>query len=590
MRANIHYKIVLVFGIIIGFILLGTYIYLDASFKNYTYQRIRANLVRETSLVRSFLEETFPGDIDPEKADLVANEIGSELKVRVTIIGLDGSVLGDSDLNSRELAEIENHRDRPEVKQAISSGQGESRRYSMTIEKDMLYVASIFGRSGMQGVIRLSISLSEIALISLRLKRLLALSFIAAFIFAIVIGFVASMFISRPIKEMAWVTKSIAQGDFSKKLSIRTGDEIEDLAGSFNYMSDQIRYRIENVTSIKSRLEAVLLSMFEGVMVLDPEGRILLMNQALKDLFGINEDPKGKRPIEIIRNIEIQEIVEKTLKLQHGVQRDEVSVLLPAEKILLIHGTQVFKEGKADGGVLVFHDITELRRLEKIRQDFVANVSHELRTPVTNIKGYAETLLEGALDDKENARDFVKIIYLDSERLARLVNDILDLSRIEAGKLRMNIRDCNIKSLTEKVILGLDKQAKDKSIKIENNIPDAIKNILADESLISQVLLNLIDNAIKYNHEGGNIRITACDKVKFVQVDVVDNGVGIPEKDLPRIFERFYRVDKARSREMGGTGLGLSIVKHIIHAHKGEISVKSIFGQGSAFSFTIPKA
>jgi two-component system phosphate regulon sensor histidine kinase PhoR len=525
-----------------------------------------------------------------ETSDLLADKIGRDLKVRATVIALDGTVLGDSDLNREDIARMENHKNRPEIKQAISSDLGESKRYSMTVEKDMLYVASVFGKPVPLGVIRLSVPLSEITFISARLKHLLVVSFIIAFIFAIMIGFVASIFISRPIKEVARTAKSVAQGDFSKKLSIRTGDEIEDLAGSFNYMSDQVRQRIENVTAIKSRLEAVFLSMSEGVIVLDPAGRIIFMNQSLKDLFGIKEDPKGKRPIEIIRNIEIHEIVEKTLRLKAGVHKEEISVLMPGEKTFLVHGTPVFKEKETDGVVLVFHDITELRHLEKIRQDFVANVSHELRTPVTNIKGYAETLLDGAIDDEENARDFVKIIHSDSERLARLVNDILDLSRIEAGKLKMNIINFNVRSLAEKVILSLDKQAKDKSIKIENKIPDNISNLSADEALISQVLLNLMDNAIKYNNEGGNISITAHDKGKFTQIDINDTGTGIPEKDLPRIFERFYRVDKARSREMGGTGLGLSIVKHIIQSHGGEVSVKSILGQGSTFSFTIPKS
>jgi two-component system, OmpR family, phosphate regulon sensor histidine kinase PhoR len=586
MRIKIHYKFTVIFSFIIGVILFFTYLYLDHSFRQHTYQRIRSSLIRETSLSRSFMEEAFTS----ETADLLADKIGRDLKVRATVIALDGTVLGDSDLDREEITRIENHKNRPEIKQALSLPLGESRRYSMTVEKDMLYMASVFGRPEALGVIRLSVPLSEIMLISARLKNLLAVSFLAAFICAIIIGFAASMLISGPIKEMAWIAKSIAQGDFSKKASIKTGDEIEDLANSFNYMSDQIRHRIESVTAIKSRFEAVLLSMFEGVMVIDPAGRIVLMNQALKDLFEAEDDPKGKRPIEIIRNIEIQEIVESTLKLKHGVQKNEVSILLPFEKILLVHGTPVFKEGTPDGVVLVFHDITELRRLEKIRQDFVANVSHELRTPVTNIKGYAETLLEGAIDDKKNAMDFVKIIYSDSERLARLVNDILDLSRIEAGKLKMNIRNCNVRSLAEKVILSLDKQAKDKSIKMENKIPDNINNVSADEALISQVLLNLMDNAVKYNNEGGNIRIAAHDKGEFIQVDVTDAGAGIPEKDLSRIFERFYRVDKARSREMGGTGLGLSIVKHIIQSHGGEVSVKSILGQGSTFSFTIPKA
>ncbi|MGD9015666.1 MAG: ATP-binding protein, partial [Candidatus Omnitrophota bacterium] len=286
----------------------------------------------------------------------------------------------------------------------------------------------------------------------------------------------------------------------------------------------------------------------------------------------------------------IQEVADSVLKLKQGVISKEVSFLLLEERIFLVHATPIIRGGISEGGVLVFHDITELRRLEKIRQDFVANVSHELRTPVSSVKGYAETLLEGALKDKKNARDFLRIIHSDADRLAKLIDDLLDLSKIESGKLKMDLKSYSIKPIVKRVISGLDKQSKEKSIRIKEDIPRDIPNILADESRIAQVLLNLMDNAIKYNNEGGSITILAKEKDNFIRIEISDTGVGIPEKDLPRLFERFYRIDKARSRELGGTGLGLSIVKHIIQAHNGEVFVQSIFGKGSTFSFTIPKA
>jgi two-component system phosphate regulon sensor histidine kinase PhoR len=248
----------------------------------------------------------------------------------------------------------------------------------------------------------------------------------------------------------------------------------------------------------------------------------------------------------------------------------------------------IIRNDRFDGAILVFHDITELRRLEKIRQDFVANVSHELRTPISSIKGYAETLLEGALEDKDNAKEFISIIYQDSNRLANLINDLLDLSKIESGKMKMNFIPLDPVSLIKRAVTVIENQAKAKSIALKLDFASDLPKIKADETRFSQVMINILDNAIKYSSEGGSATISAKVVNNALQIDISDTGIGISEKDLPRIFERFYRVDKARSRELGGTGLGLSIVKHIVSAHGGQVWVKSELGFGSTFSFTIP--
>lgn len=590
MRINIHYKITAIFVIITACILFGIYLYLNNGLKEYTFQRIKTSLLKETRLTKSFLEANFTEASQSQELDAIADKIGTDLDKRVTIISREGKVLGDSELNEKELMKVENHLYRLEVHDALKSGIGESRRFSTTIKKDMFYIAATFGIEKPRGIVRLAMPLSEIELVSDRLKNTVFVSLLLAFILMVIVGFIASIFISKPIKEMSWIAKGIARGDYSRKISVATNDEIKDLAEAFNYMSQQIRLRVQDVTLSKSRLEAVLLSMFEGVMVVDRRGTILLINQTLKDLLQTKEEPIGKRPLEVIRNIEIQEIADNALKLDKGVESREISLLLGEEKILMIHATPIVRDKGIDGAVLVFHDITGLRRLEKVRQDFVANVSHELRTPVTNIKGYAETLLEGALEDKENAHDFLKIIYSDSDRLARLIDDLLDLSKIESGKLKMVLEPCAFMPILERVVSSLERYARDKSVILKSDIPKDIPNLLADESRLAQVLLNLIDNAIKYTENKGLVTISAKEQGKFVRIDISDTGVGIPEKDLPRIFERFYRVDKARSRELGGTGLGLSIVKHIVHAHKGEVSVQSVLGRDSTFSFTIPKA
>lgn len=438
--------------------------------------------------------------------------------MRATIIALDGAVLGDSELNTQELQKIENHLYRPEVQEALQSKYGVKRRFSTTIQKDMLYVATTFGRKEPQGIIRLAIPLVEIELISHRLKKLLTISLLCAFLFSIVISYIASLVVTNPIEKMSSTVQEISKGNFTKRLSILTDDEIGDLGKAFNNMSDQIRTKIDEITYSKSRFEAVLLSMFDGVMVVDAKGAILLMNQPIKDILLIRDEPIGRKPIEIVRHIEIQKIVDRVLKLKKGLESCEISILLQKEKTFLVQATPVIREGAAEGAVLVFHDITELRRLEKVRQDFVANVSHELRTPVSCIKGYSETLLEGALDDKENAQDFLRIICSESNRLSILIDDILNLSHIESGKLTLDLKSCDITSIIDKVISGLKKQAEDKSIKIETHIPDGIPKIKVDEARIAQVLLNLIDNAIKYSQAGGMVRVSVENKNKHIRV------------------------------------------------------------------------
>ena len=590
LRLNIHYKITLILTATVAVILSGVYFYLNNNLREHTYRRIKANLSKQSDLAGLHIEKTFAKDPSLAGIDSITDEIGARLGLRVTVIGSDGKVLGDSELAGEALRAVENHLFRPEIQNALATGFGESRRFSTTIQKDMLYIARSFGKDFKQGFIRLAIPLSEIEIVSDNLKRFLLIALLFAFLLAIFIGSTAFIFVSKPIKEISSVAQEIAMGNYAKRVSVHTGDELSDLGRSINYMSEQISLRIEEVISNKSRFEAVLLSMYEGTMVVDNSGAIILMNHVLKESFHVDEDPAGKKPLEIIRNIDIQETVDHVLKSRECVASQEISVLLPEEKILKVYAAPVLREGEMDGAVLVFHDITDLKRLENIRKDFVANVSHEIKTPLTSIKGYAETLLDGAIEDKNNARDFLQIIGSDSNRLVRLVDDLLDLSKIESGKLNLTFAPCSIESVVDRVIAGFKKQSGSKGIEIKKEISKDLSKVKIDESGIAQVLLNLIDNGIKYNKENGSIIISSQEKGSFVCVNISDTGIGIPEEDIQRIFERFYRVDKARSRQLGGTGLGLSIVKHIVQVHGGEVSVQSQLGKGSTFSFTLPKA
>jgi two-component system phosphate regulon sensor histidine kinase PhoR len=389
---------------------------------------------------------------------------------------------------------------------------------------------------------------------------------------------------------MSTIAKDMARGDFTKKASVYTKDEIGDLAQSLNAMSDEIKDKIEKANSERAKLDLVLSSMFEGVIVTDETEKIILMNPSLRRLFLLDSNPEGKKPLEVIRNTAVEDMVERIIEGKQQLAIEEITVNTPEEKVLKVNGVPIMRNSRLEGAILVFHDITELRRLEQVRRDFVANVSHELRTPISSIKGYAETLLEGALEDKDNAKEFISIIYQDSNRLAALINDLLDLSRIESGNMKMSFVALDPLALIKRAVSVIENQAKAKSIALKFDISSSLPQIKADETRFSQVMINMLDNAIKYSSEGGRVTISAKAVDKMLQIDVSDTGIGISEVDLPRIFERFYRVDKARSRELGGTGLGLSIVKHIISAHGGQVWVKSELGNGSIFSFTIPLA
>lgn len=589
MRITIQYKITLLIGVIVAIILFGVYLYLNSVLKAYTYDRVKMRLHSEARTLQPFFEGLPNRQVEAQMFDDIADEIGKNLQRRVTIIARNGVVLGDSDLDGEKLIRVDNHILRPEIVQALKSGTGESKRFSSTTQKDMLYVAYLFGREEPHGVIRLSSPLVEIELLSHQLKKLLIISLLLAFVFTTVISFVVSLFITRPMKAMSSIAANIAGGDFSKRIIISSNDEIGDMAAAFNHMVRQIKSKLNETTLGKLRLEAVLLSMFEGVMVVDIKGAILLMNQALKDFLLIKGDVIGKKPLEVTHNITIQEIADNALIGKQKVESREISIFSGSEKILLVHATPVLRNARVEGGVLIFHDITELRRLEKVRQEFVANVSHELRTPMASIKGYTETLLEGAINDDKNAAKFLRIIHNESDRMANLIDDILDLARTESGRLKLDITGCHVNSVISGIIGGLSKLAQNRLIVLNKDVPDDIHYVYADESRLSQILLNLLDNAIKYNREGGEVVVTARDVGNFIQIAVKDDGIGIAANDKERIFERFYRVEKGRSRELGGTGLGLSIVKHLVQAHNGELFVESEVGKGSTFSFTIPK-
>ena len=562
------------------------FLYLNRTLDNLLTGQIRENLVSEARLAASHASLAMGGlSREPSR---VAGEIGDKIRARVTLVSRDGSVIGDSQVDQANLAHLENHGDRPEIKVALAGGIGSSIRYSSTLKTDMMYVAAPMTDKPDSAVIRLSLPLADVNAAKKNLHAILGFAFAGSILLSLVLSYLLSQVTSRPLREIAAIAVRIGKGDFSRRLPEGRRDELGELAGVMNEMSERISSQLDKLTAERNRLDAILLGMGEGLMVTDGSGTITLVNPAFRKIFALGEGVTGKRLIDISRCPALHDAF--GLVVAGGTPRmEEINLASPDERTLLTHWVPLQEAGVTRGVVAVFHDISDLKRLEKIRRDFVANVSHELRTPVTVIRGYAETLLEGALEENPaQARRFLEIILAHSERLANLIGDLLTLSELESGGLRIEQAPCSLNPLFQHLATLLEAKAAAKGITI--HLPEQpLPQVMADSGRLEQVMVNLLDNPIKYTPDGGKVVIDSVDEGKILRVSVKDNGVGIPPADLSRIFERFYRVDAARSRKEGGTGLGLSIVKHIVQLHGGTISVESEPGQGATFSFTLRK-
>ncbi len=397
--------------------------------------------------------------------------------------------------------------------------------------------------------------------------------------------------IRRPLAEISAVARRIAAGDWEAEVRHPTGDEIGDLALALNAISSAIREKSRQLTESKGRLEAVLANMESGVALFDRSGRIDLVNPSAERILGISkQDDFGRTYVETLKNYPLIRIIDEVLK-SGKPQSGEIALIFPSELILEAHAAPVFGEWQEPRGVvLVLHDISEIRRLERVRAEFVANVSHELKTPVTAVKGFAETLLEGALYNSRACEEFVSIIGEEAERLNRLINDLLSLSRIESRELKLQLEPLELGPEIKQIVDKIKPRFQKKELALGVTDPGHPVVALADRDRLEQVLLNLLENSLMYTPSGGRVEVGVQEEQGVVVVSVRDTGIGIPPDDLPRIFERFYRVDRARSRKLGGTGLGLAIVKHIVEAQGGRVWVESELGKGSTFYFTMLEA
>ncbi len=523
--------------------------------------------------------------------DAACTRLADDLGARITVIAQDGTVLGESTRSSESL---ENHANRPEVIAALETGNGRSVRHSATVGADLLYTAWRDAKDGGVRVVRVSFPLTKVAARVARLRRVL-FSGIAA---GVGVGLVGALFLSRRmlrrIRRLVDFASRLARGEQAPYLVQEQNDDLGVLESQLGIMARNVATTIAELQIEHERLEAILRGMVEGVLVTNLAGSVVLMNQRARELLDLPaEHPgTGRRLVELVRDPHVADL---TRELAAGALLASRDLELAGGRTLHVNAAQVREpDDRPFGFVLVLHDVTELRRLEVIRRDFVANVSHELRTPLTAIKGYAETLLGAAGDDRATARRFLAVIDRHAERLGRLIDDLLALSDLELGRSPLRLEATPIAPIVDDVLQMLAARVGQAQLTVTSRIAPETRAVLADPDRLQQVLINVIENAIKYTHAGGRVavRVAPADArhAGMVEIAVEDTGIGIPAEDIPRLTERFFRVDKARSRQLGGTGLGLAIVKHIVQAHGGTLSIDSTLGHGTTVHVLLPVA
>ena len=505
--------------------------------------------------------------------------------VRVTVIASDGQVLADSQSDPRTM---ENHANRPEVRDAFAKGDGQSSRHSVTVDNNLLYYAvrlSVPG--GPPAVLRFALPLQTVDQELWEFRRRLWLASVVMLLVTGIVSLLISQSFSSRVERLQMFSRRVAEGDFRPIEADRSGDALDSLAVSLNQTAAQLDRTIQTLTEERNLSSAILGSMVEGVAVVNASERLLFSNAGFTDILGLDVAPQsGRALVEVVRQTELIEAVRDVLKGEPRVETEIVTGTL-RQRFFAATVASV-RAAETSGAVIVLHDITELRKLERVRRDFVANVSHEFKTPLTAIQGFAETLLAGALDDPQNRLRFLDIILEHSRRLARLTDDLLKLSKMDADRLELEICRLSVSQFVESCIETTQRPAAEKNLRISVNLQQPIPDIAADRRRLAEVLQNLLDNAMQYTPAGGQIIVSASADGSEVTFTVSDTGIGIPRADQSRIFERFYRVDVARSHEVGGTGLGLSISKHLVEVHGGRIWVESEVGQGSRFHFTVP--
>jgi two-component system phosphate regulon sensor histidine kinase PhoR len=565
------------FFLIIVFTFFLLVFFTSRKIKSHYVASLESTLEHEADLI----EKLIPGFVASGNAveiDRLTKELGREIDARITVIGKDGFVLGDS---KEDPSKMENHAYRAEVREALQGELGKSTRYSSTVKEEMLYVAvPVMDQGVIVGVVRTSVSLKKIKENMRGINQQIIYLAVGLMGFALLLSLLFSRTLTQPIKEMALTARKIKDGDFEARVSIKSKDEVGELSGALNEMARELQSLFSRLNSEREELKGIISAMVEGLVVLDRHGKIVLSNQSFTNILGISSTTSivGKRYWEFLQSMDFNDLV-KSVSAENIPRSREIGI---GEKTFWGNGILVSKEDDQKL-IVVLHDITELKRLEKIKADFVANVAHELKTPLTAIKGFVETLE----DESHLEKPHLAIIKRNVERLTYIVSDLLLLSKLESREQKLQIEEINLARMVADLLKIFEKQLQQKGIELKLNVPENLR-IKADPFWLEQIFINLVDNAIKFT-EGGQIGIDISSEDEVIKIKILDTGMGIPKEDLPRIFERFFVGDKSRARKVSGTGLGLSIVKHAVLAHNGKIDVESKIKEGSKFIITIPK-
>ncbi len=530
------------------------------------------------------LARTYADILNFENSD--SNVKTQKTNTRITFVDFNGNVLGESETDFHSM---ENHLHRKEIQEALKGGIGEDIRFSDTLKVDFLYIATPITSS--ETIIRISVPLTQLKKIEQIIWIYTAIGILTGLLLTTILALRFSSAIIRPINQLISVSKEISNGNYSKRADIKTNDEIGQLANTFNETTSKLERTLSELTDKNLKVDSIINSMISGVVAVDNNYRVVLINTIACDMFGIKNGPGviGINILEIIRNNQISNLLSDAVE-KNISQISEIETVNPEGKIYRVYSNPIKAKDKSavtSGGIATIHDITNIKKLEQIRTEFVSNVTHELKTPLTSIRGFIETLKNGAIEDKNVSLKFLDIIDIESERLYVLINDILQLSEIETKQIDSNIEVHNVKSILDEIVSVLTVAANKKKILLSYEVDENI-TIKANRDRIKQMLINLVDNGIKYGSENGYVNVNVIKRDGKIIFTIKDSGIGIAEEHIPRIFERFYRVDKGRSRNMGGTGLGLSIVKHIVNLYNGNISIKSEVGKGSEFIIQLP--
>ncbi len=580
---GIRSKLFLVSLALIGASLLASEVYLTRSLEAQLTEGIREELLVRARLVAERVATRADAFDDVRTQDALADQLGATAGGRVTLVRPDGTVVGDSEIAAAALARLDNHRTRPEIAQALAAREGVGVRLSRTVQERMMYVAVPIEREdAVIGAARVALPLDRIDALVSDLRTTLAAAALVALAVAAVLSWLAAQLVSRDLRGLTRAARGMAAGNLALRTRIGGHDEVAALGAALDQLAGNLSRTLERLRAERDLLDGILGGMGEGVLVAGADGRIVLMNRALKSMLLLTGEPEGRPVLHVIRNAALSEMLERARQGRTVEREIELGGLMPRR--MLVRASALERE---PGSVLVvLVDLTELRRLESMRRDFVANASHELRSPLTSIRAAAETL-ESTADDPAGTRRFVDVIARNAERLQNLVDDMLELARIESREVTLEPQALDLAAVAQRVLAQYLPRAERSRIALAAEL-SGLPRVRADRRALEHVLGNLVDNALKYCPEGSSVRITAEREHDCIRVSVADDGPGIAPQHLERIFERFYRVEPGRSRELGGTGLGLAIVKHLVEAMGGAVAVQSRIGAGSRFSFTLP--